>query len=110
MSEGIPKSIEKGPERVLAKSEVMEGMEMFVQNAQITRELSDERGLYLLEVMTEGEKSGETIEYAYQRKGESPDHPKVADTAIHVTWYSDGMPISGTKVAIFENGKWREIV
>ena len=88
----------------------MEGIEMFAKNARIERELSDERGLYLLEAVIEGKEPGETIEYTYQRKGESPGHNGVLDTAIHITYYSDGMPISGTKVAIFENGKWREII
>lgn len=108
MSEGIPKSIEKSPERILTKSEVMEGMGIFVENGRVERELSDVRGLYLLEVIIDGEEPGDTIEYGYLRKGESPGHKGALETAIHRTYYSDGMPISGGKVAVFLEGKWVE--
>lgn len=110
MSEGIPQLIEKGPERILTRSEVMEGIGIFIEDAQIERELSDEHGLYLLEVITEGVGPGETIEYGYLRKGESPGHKGALETAIYRTYYSGGVPISGEKVAVFENGEWREVV
>lgn len=108
MSESMPKSIETGPERILTKPEVMEGISIFVENGRIERELSDARGLYLLEVVIEGTEPGETIEYGYLRKGESPGHKGALETAIHRTYYSDGIPISGGKVAVFLDGRWVE--
>lgn len=109
-STGIPQLIEKGPERILTSSEVMEGIGIFIEETDIARELSDEHGLYLLEVITEGVEPGETIEYGYLRKGESPGHKDALETAIHRTYYSGGVPVSGEKVAVFEDGKWKEVV
>lgn len=47
-------SIEKGPEMIPTKEEVMEIISRFEKNTAFVRELSDEQGLYLLEVQVEG--------------------------------------------------------
>lgn len=103
--EGKPPE-EKAPERFPDKTEVMEVIGRLAENARITRELSDEKGLYLLEAEVPGEKEGEVIEYGYLRKGDSPGHKNAAETAIHLTYYQDGMPIHGYKVMAFLHGQW----
>lgn len=104
------RNFEKAPERFPDKEEVMEVIGRLAEGAQITRELSDEKGLYLLEVELPGEKPGEIIEYAYARKGESPGHENVSETAIHITYYQDGVPTDGHKVMAFLGGQWRPAV
>ena len=102
------RTIEKGPERLPTRDEVLEVIGKLAENAQVVRELSDERGLYLLEAEVAGEKPGEIIEYGYLRKGQSPGHPNAAETAIHLTYYQDGMPTGGYRVAYLDNGVWRK--
>lgn len=72
----------------------------------IARQLEDERGLYLLEVVVPGEQEGETTEYAYMRKGHYKEGESSA-TEIHVTYYENEIPISGTSAARYIDGKWK---
>jgi len=102
-------NIEKGPEGFLTKEEVLKVLSRWVsleadaetEPAKIRRELSDEQGLYLLELEEEGEQPGETVEHMYMRKGE---HGKNATgkTIISVTSYKDGMPTGGYTLATFD--------
>ena len=46
--------LEKGPERILTKEEVMKVMSRFLENPVLTRELFNAQGLYLLEVQVKG--------------------------------------------------------
>lgn len=69
------------------------------------RKLEDEQGLYLLEVVVPGEVEGEVAEYNYMRKGRYPEGQTSA-TEIHVTYYVNGTPISGTSIARYVDGKW----
>jgi hypothetical protein len=71
-----------------------------------TRKLEDEKGVYVLEIEVPGDDEGQVIEYAYMRKG-SYGNMGITATEIHVTYYEDGRPISGTSAAKFENGNWR---
>lgn len=70
-----------------------------------TRKCQDEKGLYLLEVTIPGESEGEIIEYAYMRKGRYPEGQS-SENEIHVTYYKNGFPVSGTSAARLINGKW----
>ncbi len=70
------------------------------------RKLEDEEGLYILEVVALGDSEGEVNEYAYMRKGRYPEGAITA-TEIHVTYYVDGVPISGTSAARYVEGKWK---
>jgi len=74
-----------------------------------TRE--DENGLYLLEVEVPGEKENEMTEYAYRRAGLYEEHKTVATAApvIQVTYYKNGIPVAGTSVANYVDGKWKII-
>lgn len=71
-----------------------------------TRTREDEKGLYLLEVEVAGETDGEVTEYAYMRKGRYPEG-QISATEIHVTYYKDGEPISGTSAARYIDGQWK---
>ena len=72
------------------------------------RKCDDEKGVYLLEIIVPGDLEGETIEYAYMRKGTYKEGESGA-TEVHVTYYNDGMPISGTSAARWVDGSWRII-
>jgi hypothetical protein len=76
---------------------------------KIERMGGDDRGLYMLEVVVQGEAPGETIEYAYMRQGRYPEG-SITDTEIHVTYYEDGVPVSGTSAARLVNGKWKILI
>lgn len=103
--------IEKGPERILTKAEVIEIITRYAENATLVRELSDEQGLYLLEAKIKGKKPGEIIQYQYMRRGIFPNHNEASETALHVVYYQDEMPVGGDKIAVYksETGEWKEI-
>ena len=103
--------IEKGHERILTKEEVMEVIVRYAENTTFVRELSDEQGLYLLEVKIEGKKQGDSIQYQYMRKGIFPNHNEALETALHVVYYQDEMPVGGDKIAVYktETGEWEEV-
>ena len=104
------KPIERKPERVLTKEEVMFAMSRFAENPTVLRELSNEAGLYLLEVQVEGEQKGETIEYQYMRKGAFPNQNREVATSICACYYQDGVPISGDTISVYksETGEWED--
>ncbi len=103
--------IEKGPERIPTKEEVMEAIGLFAENTTLVRELSDEGGLYLLEAKVEGENPGEITQYEYMRKGRFPNQNQASETAIHKVYYENDMAIGGDKVAVYnsERGVWEEV-
>ena len=72
------------------------------------RELEDEDGLYLLEIIVPGNLPGEENEYAYMKKGVHPQG-RTSQTCIYVTYCQDGIPISGDEVARLIDGKWELI-
>ncbi|HEY5587925.1 MAG TPA: hypothetical protein VIK86_03100 [Candidatus Paceibacterota bacterium] len=100
--------IEKNHEKILTKVEVLEVMSRLAENVTFVRELSDDQGLYLLEVKVEGKKPSEIIEYMYIRKGKFPKRNESLATTIFVTYYEDGMPISGYNIANYksESNEW----
>ncbi|MBY0294033.1 hypothetical protein K2Q08_01720, partial [Patescibacteria group bacterium] len=53
------------------------------------------------EVEVRGEKEGEGTEYQYMRKGTHSNHNESEETVISVAYYQDGMPISGERIAVF---------
>ena len=58
--------VERGPERILTREEVIATISSFIDNSAIkiektARELSDEKGLYLLEVEIKGKEEAETL-------------------------------------------------
>ena len=103
--------IEKGPERIPTKAEVMEVIARFAENPILVRELTDEQGLYLLEASIEGKSPGESLQYEYMRKGRFPNQNEASETAIYSVRYEGGTPAGGDKVAVYssETGVWEEI-
>ena len=101
---------EKGPERILSKEEVLEKISRFAENSTITRELSDEQGLCILETKVEGTKPGEHSEYRYIRKGKHGKSESSA-TVIHVVYYEDETPVGGHNCSDYnhETGEWEPI-
>jgi hypothetical protein len=103
---------EKGPETIPTKEEVME---IILRNAEhpekikTLRELHDDIGLTLLDLRVEGEKSGETTEYLYTKKGLLPNGIMTHETSIEVSYYQDGKIVGGDRVAIYdeETGEWK---
>ena len=92
-------NIEKAPEPALSKEEVMEFLGQFAERGTVVRELSDERGLYLLEVHVAGEKEGEITEYEYTRQGRVQNGSIAPMTSISVAYYEDGIPVGGSGFA-----------
>ena len=107
----MKQSIEQIPERIPTKAEVTEVISRFAENPDFIRELSDEQGLYLLEMKVEGKKPGETIEYQYIRKGEFPNKVASSATEIHILYCQDGVPSSSNLVAVYksETGEWEMV-
>jgi hypothetical protein len=101
--------IEKGPEKVPTREEVLEIISRSTEGSIFVRELSDENGLYLLETRKEGEKAGETIQYEYMRKGRYPDQGEASETAPHIVYYKSDVPVGGDKIAVYnsETSEWK---
>lgn len=98
-----------GPEKFLTKEEIL----ALIPNAEggvVARELSDEEGIYLLDVRFEGEKPGEVTEYSYARKGSWTESKSVA-TRIDIAYYEDEVPMGGKSFARFDEGskEWKMI-
>ena len=107
MREGDANQIETGQEHIPSAEEVHAVFrELTGKEYQEVRKREDEQGLYLLEVVVPGEKENEISEYAYMRKGRYAEG-QISATEIHVTFYEDGVPVSGTSAARLLNGKWK---
>jgi hypothetical protein len=102
--------LEKSPERIPTKVEVMEIISRFVENPTISRELSDAQGLYLLEAEIKGQEQGEIIEYQYMRKGMHGKN-QARETGICVTSYKDGVPEHSEMVLVYnpESNQWKDV-
>jgi len=103
-------NIEKVPEHIPTKEEVLSVILKHAENPVFVRELSDEQGPYLFEFKVEGKKPGEVTEFTYTRKGTFPNQNAAAETVINVVYYEDEMPVGGNSVANYNNatGEWME--
>src|SRR3989344_3203805 len=101
--------LEKGPEQIPTKEEVLEVMARFLGNPFLTRELPDNKGLYLLEAQVSGKEPGEVIEYQYMRKGAFPDQNREVETSICAYYYQDGVPISEETIVVYRSGEWKDV-
>jgi hypothetical protein len=97
-----PSRQERSVESIPTKEEVLLEIAKHCENPTIKRELSDEKGVYLLEAEVPGEKPGETTEYIYQRKGEFSNGSKAEETIINVAYFEDGIPVGGQSVAEYD--------
>ncbi|MEY2664749.1 MAG: hypothetical protein RIT04_557 [Candidatus Parcubacteria bacterium] len=100
--------VEKAPERILSKEEVLEAIRYYAENAEAARELSDEQGLYLFEAKIAGEKPGETTQFEYMRKGVFSNQNETSETVIHKVYYENEIPVGGEQVAFYryETEEW----
>ena len=79
-----------------------------IKEYETTRQLEDEKGLYLWEIKIPEPKGNGHIEYSYMRKGEYPRGGSSSLTAVHETFFDkEGNAFSGGSVAKYENGEWR---
>ncbi len=103
-------TMESSPERIPSKNEVLIFISRFVENPTVTRELSDSKGLYLLEVQTKGTEQGEIVEYQYMRKGRFGMN-QARETGICVTSYKNSTPEHSDMIAVYnsERGEWIDV-
>lgn len=105
------KQFEKNNEKIPTEKEILEVISRFAKDSIFVRKLSDNKGLYLLEVKIEGKKLGEFIEYLYIRKGKFPNQNEARETTIYITYYEDEIPINGYNVADYDSatGEWKKV-
>ena len=104
--EQLVESLEKKPEHIPTPEEVSSVFRKLIGKEYIEgRKFEDEQGLYLYEVKIPGDSADEETEYAYMRKGHYQEGASTA-TEIHITYYKNGIPISGTSAARYVDGKW----
>ena len=97
--------LEKSPEHVPTPEEVRSIFKKLTEKEYTeVRRVEDGKGLYLFDITVSGELEGEVTEYSY-RRGQTGADKHLVD-AIQVTYYENGIPISGTTVAEIVNGKW----
>jgi hypothetical protein len=108
MTEGPPQTLDSGPEKNPTQEEIMAVLEKLTGSKEYTevRRLEDEHGIYLWEISITTE-DGHT-EYEYNRAGPNPNpKSKGLQTAVYATYYDkDGMPISGSSVALLIGNVW----
>ncbi len=97
-------------ERVAEKVSTIEEVRAVLQEltggeVKATKQREDEQGLYWFEAEAPGEEAGEVNEYLYVRQGTYPEGES-AVSDIQVTYYQDGMPVSGATVARYRDGNW----
>jgi hypothetical protein len=110
MPEKLPDNSEKGPERIPTPEEVESVFKELVgENRYIDRrKLEDDQGLYLWEIVIEGEED-ETTEYSYMRQGRHREGSAL-DTSICVVFFNEkGEAVGGHSVAKYVEGKWQMI-
>jgi hypothetical protein len=95
-------------ERIFSREEILAILEKHVQASTPGRELSDEKGIYLLEVTTDGENPGEINEYRFQRKGNFGENQSL-NTVLQIAYYdADGIPEGGRTLQTYneDTGSW----
>ncbi len=110
-------SFEKKAEKIHTKEEVVAVLSRLgvPQDATVEREVSDEKGITMFDIVIEGKNEGETIGYEYIRKGGhtgEKGHNGTLVTGIDVVYYENGMPTGGDRVAEFneEADEWKILI
>ena len=103
--------IEKGPEKIFNKQEVLQIIGQFAERTEVIEEILDQQGLlFRLTTKSEGENPGDTNEYEYMRKGRiEGGEGGTTVTTIHVVYYQGGIPTGGEPIAEYndETGVWQ---
>lgn len=106
-------NIEKIPERILTKDEVMREISRYAENPEIVRILTDEHDqIYLIEAKISETNPGEITQYEYMRKGRFANGAhQASETAIHLMYYKNGVAAGGHKVTVYrpKTGEWEEV-
>ncbi|MDB5236908.1 MAG: hypothetical protein JWL88_10 [Parcubacteria group bacterium] len=109
-----PNKIENEAEKIPSRESVLAAMETYVgEGATISKELSDDKGLYLLEMETTGENEGDVTRYEYVRKGKHAsghDYSGI-DTKITVVYYENDIAVFADQIAKLdvETGEWKSL-
>jgi hypothetical protein len=99
--------LEQRNERILSKQEIMQVLSRYTEGkGEITRELANGEGIYLLEVTTKGPEEGRTTEFTYSRSGVHTDKIRNAKTVIEVCYWKDGIPDDADTLATYGAGEW----
>lgn len=107
MKEYNPNIFETKLEHIPNLEEILSVFRDLIKNKYTeVRKREDEKGVYLLDVVVLGDKKNEVIEYSYIRKGQYKEG-SCSETEIHVTYYKDDVPVSGTSAARCINGSWK---
>jgi len=100
---------EETPETFPTREEIESLFERFAEGRNYETEIYtvDEKGIiYHWGIVIEEEDGN--IEYDYVKKGKHPSGYQASFTNIIVAFYNkDGIPVSGTTVAEYENGEWK---
>lgn len=102
---------ENNKEKIPGKEEILELISYFAERTIPIRELSDEKGLYLLEVKTETDQAGEHTTYEYIRKGRFANMTiQESVTSIAATYYMNDSVVSGETIAVYDErtGAWEK--
>ncbi|HBM45532.1 MAG: hypothetical protein UT05_C0010G0036 [Parcubacteria group bacterium GW2011_GWF2_38_76] len=107
-------NIENKAEHIPSKEEVLGVIGKYIEgDIKPSRELSDENGVYLIEVTIPDQdpaNMGGTVEYLYIRKGEYGNNIASLTTEVHVVYYdTDGIPCGGDQKDIFNGEEWKEV-
>ena len=87
--------------RIFTREEILSEITHHCKNFTVKRELSNEDGIYLLEVEEKGHAPGDDVEYIYQREGVFPNKNE-SSTLIHVIYSKGGVPVSGYNVSEYD--------
>lgn len=104
MNEGEPSNIEEGIESIPTPEEVRSVFDQLIEGVEYkdVRKLEDEQGLYLWDIINEGEDTA----YLYMRKGRYSEGQALT-TSVNVIFYDDGIPVGGHSVAKLIDGEWK---
>jgi hypothetical protein len=73
----VPPTVETSPERILTREEILSQIRSRCEHFEPERELRDEEGIYLLEVIA----SDNSKRYTYQRQRIIPGQPQGVESA-----------------------------
>lgn len=100
---------EQGIEGIPSRENIIAQIQKHHKGATVLRELSDGKGIYLLEVSESGEKAGESTLYLYQRIGNFGKNA-AAKTVIEKIYFKNDIPYGGDIIAEYDEatGEWIE--
>lgn len=103
--------IEESSEIVPTKEQILEVMYNYVNKFEIINEKSDEKGLFLFEVMIQGDNPYEFYIYCYMRKGEYDKIGYNSVTSIFYVRFENNIQKDGKTVAELdeETGEWIDL-